>query len=761
METTHLLKITTTLTGSENYPLWKRQMELALSAKRKPGYVTGKTVKPKEDEEKIETWTVANNQVITWILQNRYTVANGARKFKLSRESYEIAQNGRSIEEYFTQLQVVWDELENLCTLPTITKVTTEIAEYLTAVEKQAEERRLFQFLNGLDKEYGILRSNILMMDHLPSVDHTVSLVLQEEQQTSNLNGARTQEASALLGNGEHEKDRKSNFRPGTRGGFKQERPYQVNMRPSNYKRNASNVKTDQMDLTAAIGAATQQLESLLKLVPNSSGPGKSGGDSEEELECNFVGMMTQTAKNNSRCDWILDSGASNHMTFDLEHLKNVKELNNRLKINLSDGRYVRVTHRGDVTLNGGLRLKNVLYVPEFKQHLLSIQKLTQDNHYYGCTDGDIKGLGKEISGLYYLTSNNEVTKSVIQGARKSVKSPIDVNESGCAECKAKSFEESVDNTNVAKLTKLPFPTNQTTVNDPFDLIHIDIWGPYKVAYKGKFRYFLTIVYDQSRGTWVYLLSQKSEAFETLTAFYEYVKTQFEKRIKFDDFQCWKFFETNGVVHQTSMVDRPQQNGVVERKHRHLLEISRALRFHSGISLNYWGDCVLAAAHLINRLPSSVNKNLTPYEAIYGNEANYEELKVFWCLAMAYNPDRGRDKFQPRVVPCVFLGYPVNRKGYKVEELIFKRRFVTRDLMFYESIFPYSHGHKHKFMHPISMPIIQEEEDCTNDTLEQQSLLEINRQTMETTTQNEQMEEDNDTEKAHETEAHDQLPDRC
>ncbi|KAK9676425.1 hypothetical protein RND81_11G076100 [Saponaria officinalis] len=194
LENSHTLKITTIPTGSESYPLWKRQMELALSAKRKLGYVTGKVAKPKEDEEKIETWVVTNNQVITWILQNRYTVSNGVRKFKLNRDSYEICQNGRSIEEYFTQLQMVWGELENMNSQPTITKITTEIAEYSAAVVAQAEERKLFKFLNGLDKQYGTVRSNILMKEPLPS--------------NINLRGVRIQESSALMGKGEFNRDR-------------------------------------------------------------------------------------------------------------------------------------------------------------------------------------------------------------------------------------------------------------------------------------------------------------------------------------------------------------------------------------------------------------------------------------------------------------------------------------------------------------------------------------------------------------------------
>ncbi|GJW50906.1 putative RNA-directed DNA polymerase [Tanacetum coccineum] len=63
-----------------------------------------------------------------------------------------------------------------------------------------------------------------------------------------------------------------------------------------------------------------------------------------------------------------------------------------------------------------------------------------------------------------------------------------------------------------------------------------------------------------------------------------------------------------GIVLETSCPHTPQQNGVVERKHRHLLETARALKFEANLPTRFWGECVLTAAHVINRLPSEVYK---------------------------------------------------------------------------------------------------------------------------------------------------------
>ncbi|GKD48784.1 retrovirus-related pol polyprotein from transposon TNT 1-94, partial [Tanacetum coccineum] len=171
-----------------------------------------------------------------------------------------------------------------------------------------------------------------------------------------------------------------------------------------------------------------------------------------------------------------------------------------------------------------------------------------------------------------------------------------------------------------------------------------------------KFRYFLTIVDDCSRGTWIYLLEQNPDSFEALKSFIKFVSTQFERKIKivrsdnaleFVKGQCGPYLASQGIVHQTSCVDRPQQNGRVERKHRHVLDTASALRFYSKLPLKFWGDCVTTASFLINRLPSSVIGNVTPYEILL-KKPDYTSLRVFGCLAMVRNPSRTADKFDPR-----------------------------------------------------------------------------------------------------------------
>lgn len=266
----------------------------------------------------------------------------------------------------------------------------------------------------------------------------------------------------------------------------------------------------------------------------------------------------------------------------------------------------------------------------------------------------------------------------------------------------------------MAKFTKLPFNHSESQAQNKFELIHLDIWGPYKECTKGIYRYFLTIVDDKTRYTWVYLLSLKSEALQTISAFYQYVKTHFKRKIEFvrsdnalefNTAECQSFFEKCGIVHQTSCVYRPQQNARVERKHRNILETARALRFQANLPLKYWGDCVMTAVHLINRLPTPVLQNKTPYEVLYEQPTPYAHLKIFGCLAFAYNNASKNDKFSARGVPCVFLGYPSTQKGYKLLNLINKNVFVSRDVKFYEQVFPFHNNSDSMCIQPSAVPI--------------------------------------------------------
>lgn len=172
---------------------------------------------------------------------------------------------------------------------------------------------------------------------------------------------------------------------------------------------------------------------------------------------------------------------------------------------------------------------------------------------------------------------------------------------------------------------------------------------------------------------------------------------------------CSSFFQENGTLHQRSCVYTPQQNGVVERKHRSLVNIARALLHQSKLPHKFWSELLLTATHITNRLPSENLNWQTPYERLHGQPVDYSYFRTIGCLCFATNTLPHKLKFDPRASSCVLLGYAPHQKAYKLYNLITKTIISSRDVVFAESVFPFHHT-KPESVTDFSLP------KCISDT---------------------------------------------
>lgn len=134
----------------------------------------------------------------------------------------------------------------------------------------------------------------------------------------------------------------------------------------------------------------------------------------------------------------------------------------------------------------------------------------------------------------------------------------------------------------------------------------------------------------------------------------------------------------------------PQQNGRVERKHRHILNTARALRFQANLPTEFWGFGALTAGYLINRTPTPLLQGKTPFEVLYNRPPPLDHLRVFGCVCYVHNQKHGGDKFENRGNKSIFIGYPFAKKGWRVYNIETGRVTVSRDVVFLETEFGFS-----------------------------------------------------------------------
>ena len=198
--------------------------------------------------------------------------------------------------------------------------------------------------------------------------------------------------------------------------------------------------------------------------------------------------------------------------------------------------------------------------------------------------------------------------------------------------------------------------------------------------------------------TWLYQLKTKDEVFTIFQAFHAMVQTQFSSKIKilrsdnggeFTNRRFQAYFPQHGLLHETSCSQTPQQNGVAERKNRHILETSRAVLLGTHVPSCLWGDAVATVVYLINHMPAKILHFKTPLQ-ILSTHISLPSLlmlspRIFGCVAFVHLHKNQRTKLDPCAIQCLFLGYGLHKKGFMCYDPNTHRTYIIMDVTFLES----------------------------------------------------------------------------
>ena len=431
---------------------------------------------------------------------------------------------------------------------------------------------------------------------------------------------------------------------------------------------------------------------------------------------------------------WILDSGASRHITYDAAYMSDMQRVaHSSTHVTFGNGSQETVAAVGVALVQGQgiyepLHLSNALYVPKASANLLSISAAIAKGASFHFRDNgaDIFYGGKKIAsakqrldGLYVLGGSGQ--HEISSFAASATQNPqlwhrrlghlgmpnlLKMVESGMVKgmeltaAQVKAASQTVCEPCLAgKQGRVSFGHSEHKASKPLELLHMDLMGPMPVPSLGGSLYLATFLDDYSKLSVVRPIATKDIVPEVVKDVVQMLETQSRRKLRmirtdngteYVNKRLQQYLSSKGVVHQTTVAGNPEQNGRAERLNRTLMERARAMLMDAGLGKELWAEAVNTANYLRIRSPVA-GQDKTPWEIMFGEKPNVERLRVFGATAYTHVPKGKRDKLDSRTIKGVMVGYGENSKGWRV--LMSDGRVeLSRDVIFDETLHPPKKG---------------------------------------------------------------------
>lgn len=425
----------------------------------------------------------------------------------------------------------------------------------------------------------------------------------------------------------------------------------------------------------------------------------------EIEATCNVALTALSARKEDT---WYIDSGCSRHMCGNRHWFSNLNESGVSGAVTFGDGRKASIKGKGSIKSQDLACLNNVLFVEGLSTNLISVSQLADDYediwfNKRRCVVFDQDGkivMGGKRSGdncyhvSYDLKSNGSQscfrTSSVEETMELWHKRLGHLNFQDLLQLSTQKLVRGLPNLSgrtdvvcggckTGKQTRASHKVvNASSSTQPLELLHMDLMGPSATSSMAGKEYIFVVVDDHSRFAWVDFLKDKSETFSSFSTLskrllvekqqenYQIAKIRSDNGTEFKNSKFAKYCRDHGVFHEFSAPITPQQNGIVERKNRSLLDMARVMLHSAGLSENFWAEAINTACYVGNRVLLRSGTKSTPYELWKGKKPNVSHFHVFGNPCYVLKDRERLAKFAPRADEGIFLGYSLDSRAYRV-----------------------------------------------------------------------------------------------
>lgn len=411
-----------------------------------------------------------------------------------------------------------------------------------------------------------------------------------------------------------------------------------------------------------------------------------------------------------------LDTCASSHMVPSLGRLVNVAKRTGLVRT--SGGSWIPIKGSGSVVLdcvlkNGtvfSFRLHDVLYVPEIDRPLLSWGKLAQlgcemtakGRHLEIRKNGRIVMEGTYDGSIYRINEvHHEHAYSSFAFFHEALghMAPSSIEKARNAYIDGNLIPSAPSNFHcppctLAKSTHhKPLASQEIKTTRKFQRLHSDFCGPFPVPSLGGSLYYMSIIDDFTRVTWIRFAKRKSDGPQLLIDFTMEQKTQHNAIImewltdnggEYVNTKLLEFWKSEGTVHRTTPPYSPESNGIAERFNRTMGEALRAMLIPLNMK-QLWAEACLHFVYTKNRSPHRALNGRTPHEAFYGTKPKVTHLQPFGRECYVHIPEARRQpgsKLSARAERGILVGYTNTERHYRIFLTDKKRTVVTGDVFF-------------------------------------------------------------------------------